>query len=119
MTNVEQPLLTTQAVREVRDACGIDKANCHTCLNGSVDTDGEHGQHYCGMVCGKRSGDDMDTYLEDQGVDLDSEKACWLPEFWMTNFADDIDGSEDSLGKAFAKYRKFLTERGLWTTPIL
>ena len=73
----------------------IEKANCATCAYQSEDSDGEHGEIFCGTICSKRSGDDYETYLEDQGVDLSAEKGCWEPNFWMAKTSDEIRNFED------------------------
>ncbi len=83
------------------------KANCRFCVHAGEDYDGDYGQLFCGTVCGAgKAGEE--TYLEDAGVDTETEKACWEPDFWSVpgdEFCDLIgdDGNPERAYRAFEK----------------
>lgn len=88
-----------QRVIRLKEITGIAVANCLSCACGVPDEDGDYAELYCGMTCKKRLGPEFDeVYLEDQGIDLQAEKACWEPAFWHSQFA--ATGTEDSDGYA-------------------
>ncbi len=89
---------------------GVKQANCHSCDSGYADSDGSEGSSlYCGMVCSCHK--TPETYLEDCGVDVETEKACWRPDFWKTQAPEIdalIDGTEESMDRAFAEWRRLM-----------
>lgn len=91
---------------------GVKKLNCKTCAHGSEDSDGEPGAtYYCGMTCSKH--DFPETYLEDNNVDIETDKACWEPDFWKANtpeIMDLVDGSDEGMEAACIAWRKLLDE---------
>lgn len=105
------PPLAGSALLALRDKCGIEKANCHSCARGHADNDGEPGAtYYCGMECGKHNIDG--TYLEDVEIDPDTEKSCWEPEFWIAQTPEieashPIDGSSESVEAAIGAFVAF------------
>jgi hypothetical protein len=86
--------------------------NCKTCANGHADHDGEEGvSWYCGMTCDKH--EFPNTYLEDNGVSPEAEKACWEPDFWKCPVPEIdvlIDGTDEGLDAAGAAWVKLLNE---------
>lgn len=82
------------------------KPTCHTCRKSTQDWDGDgYSQHYCGMECSDKKGAEFETYLEDQGVDVNDTHPCFEPDFWHTGFADILDGTHETEEKAFNLYR--------------
>ena len=100
------------ALRDAAKRLSVEKLNCKTCVHGSEDTDGEPGNTwYCGMVCTLH--DLPSTYLEDNDVDPETEKACWEPDFWKCatpGIMDIVDASDASLDAACVAWRKLLDE---------
>lgn len=95
------------ALRAAAARLGVEKLNCKTCCHGFEDTDGEPGAtYYCGMTCSKN--DMPETYLEDNGLDVNAEKACWEPDFWKSNVPEidaKIDHTERSMQRALKEWR--------------
>ena len=58
------------------------------------------------MECRDRSGPEYETYLEDQGVDVNETHPCFEPDFWRTDFAEMLDGTKETENKAFNLYRE-------------
>lgn len=91
---------------------GVEKLNCRTCAHGYEDTDGECGSSwYCGMTCYKHVALMPETYLEDNGVDIETEKSCWHPDFWKANTPEImamIDDTEESMDRAIKAWRELI-----------
>jgi hypothetical protein len=94
------------AILRLKELTGIKAANCWSCSMAQADRDGEPGATYhCGIVCLKSASEN--TYIEEDGIDPDTEKACWEPEYWESEsdspasmHADavaPIDGSTESM----------------------
>jgi hypothetical protein len=82
------------------------KPTCHSCRKGHEDWDGDgYSQWYCGIECSDRSGQEYETYLEDQGVDVNETHPCFEPDFWHTGFAEMLDGTKEMEDKALKLYR--------------
>lgn len=111
-TDAKNPPQSTQApcsaLRSVAAIMGVERLDCRTCLHGAQDWDGEPGAtFYCGTVCGKH--DLPGTYVEDNGLDVDAEKACWEPDFWKTEIPEVeglIDGTDEGMDHAFERWKQ-------------
>lgn len=96
----------TEKVQRLKEITGIEVANCTTCCHGSPEYDGDHGEKYCGMLC-NRLPDDPDgeyLYVEDFGVSSETEKGCWEPDFWFSNFSADLAGDEQKYKTALKRF---------------
>lgn len=104
--------LPSCATRSAAQRLGVQKLNCKACLHGHEDTDGSDGSYwYCGTTCAKY--DLPETYLEDNGVDVETEKACWEPDFWKAATPEImamIDSSDESMDRAGEAWRKLVEE---------
>jgi len=102
----------TPELRAAGQRLGVAKLNCKTCLHGYEDTDGSDGSYwYCGMTCAKHEKLLPETYLEDNGVDILTEKACWHPDFWKAatpEIMDMIDATEESMDRACKAWRELV-----------
>lgn len=91
---------------------GVAKLNCKTCVHGHEDTDGSDGSYwYCGMTCSKHEKLMPETYLEDNGVDIEAEKSCWHPDFWKAEtpeIMNMIDDTEESMDRACKAWRELV-----------
>ena len=110
---------TGSAILRIKELTGIPKANCWTCACGRAEIDGEPGATYhCGIECSKSTSEN--SYIEDDGIDPDTEKACWEPEYWASasdspasKHADavapiDANGSTESMIRNMEAWQQFL-----------
>lgn len=84
---------------------GIDKPACKNCHAGQHETDGNHGEIDCGWWCSARDGE----------VEADQVCELWLPEFWLTPFAEELGGEtleemDASMKTARDKYESAIRE---------
>lgn len=47
---------------------------------------------------------------DDDNFPFDDAPPCYEPEFWHTDFAEDLDGSEESFEAAYQRFRAFLDQ---------
>lgn len=86
----------------VKEAVGIECANCHSCAYLGSDCDGgepEYSQSW--PTCDK-----FERYQYLKPFPFATEQKCWEPEFWYSKHTDLIDGSgsNESVLKAIDKF---------------
>lgn len=81
---------------EMKAAMGIQCANCETCAYLGNESDG--GEPECSVswpVCEK-----FERYEHLKPFPFKTEQKCWEPDFWVSKFTDNIDGSDASVDRA-------------------
>jgi len=78
---------------EMKEAVGIDVANCETCIHRQNCSDGDYGE-YKWFECGK-NGQRHYSYLNT--FPFKKEMKCWEPSFWSSKFFNDevFEGSNE------------------------
>lgn len=87
----------------IKNAVGIEIANCETCANiGSEDDGGEPEYAKSWPVCRK-----FKHYENLKTFPFKTEQKCWEPEFWHSKFTDNIkNGEHDEVLAAINEFVK-------------
>lgn len=101
--------LQTSKLCQLKEHTGCSVANCFTCHHSQEEW---HGPIFLGTYCPVREHTTA-RYLEDQGIDMNAEHACWIPDFLNTSFADSYTGTSESLNAAITRYRETLLNCGM------
>ena len=72
----------------LREAAGIDVANCSTCAFCRYESDGDFGE-YRWNECAK-----FERFQYLKSFPFKKTKDCWEPNFWASKFATEIDPEE-------------------------
>ena len=90
----------------LKEATGIDKANCETCSFQGFDCAGsDDPQEPTWPICTKH------PHFENlKSFPFKKERNCWRPEFWHSKFVDRINGDEENDSKVFADFRASIEE---------
>jgi len=88
----------------IKKATGIKKANCHSCAYLSSESCGGEPEYSVSWpICSKKG---HERYEHLKPFPFKTEQKCWKPEFWASKFADDIDGSHDSVMSAIERFKQ-------------
>lgn len=82
------PVGSDRLVLSLRDAAGIQVANCSNCEHCRHQSDGDYGEiswHECAKV---------ERYQWLKSFPFKKMMSCWEPSFWHSKFADSIDPEE-------------------------
>lgn len=82
---------------ELKIRFGIDKANCGTCKHLATDSDGDGYGEF--TYCEKR-----DCISNLKSFPFKTDQKCWKPNFWSSKFTSIINGSNESVDKAFSEF---------------
>lgn len=97
----------------------LPKKACQNCSRYACEGMGEYGtwpyDEYCRLFDAepeefkKISGIIIDP-RDDEDFPYEKAPPCFRHEFWLSPFAEEVDGSEESLERAYEKFDKFLAE---------
>lgn len=87
----------------VKEAVGIDKANCASCACLGTEDDGNFPEHAISWpVC-----HEFERYQYLKPFPFNTEQKCWQPEFWQSKFAGLIKaGNDDEVTAAIDAFVK-------------
>lgn len=81
---------------KVKEATGIERANCENCANLGSESDGGEPEYSVSWpVCHK-----FERYEHLKPFPFKTEQKCWEPDFWASKFTDMVDGSDTSMDRA-------------------
>ena len=96
---------TMDDVNAMREAVGIECANCSTCAHLSTDCNGaDPPGDVSWEICIR-----FEDKESDEKFPYDDPMICWEPHFWMSKFIDDLDGTDDATDKAFKCFMDAVT----------
>lgn len=89
---------------QIKLAVGISCANCDSCAYRGSDGDGaEFSSSW--DTCDKK-GNERFQYLKP--FPFKTEQKCWKPNFWASKFANNINGTSESVLTAISEFTKAL-----------
>lgn len=83
--------------------------SCKSCLDYHEEWDG---RIFCGSLCLLFERQPGERFRGKSFFPYTAAPGCYRPNFWMTPFAEIIDGSAESCDNAWAAYDQFLREDG-------
>ena len=79
----------------------IGKRKCAECTFYGEETDGEHGEIFCGYTCA------LKPHLANlRTFPFKNEQPCFVQEFWLSKYSSLVDEHEKSIDAAIAEWRK-------------
>ena len=78
---------------------------CATCANYRCYGVGDYGSPPYEVYC-----TEDDSMEDNPDFPFTPAPACYTPDFWQTEFAKDVDGSESSLDEAYQRFRAYVDQ---------
>ena len=75
--------------------------SCQTCVHFGEERDGDYGQIFCGYTCNEHP-----NFQNLRSFPFKKKKDCHVLDFWHSEFANGLDGTEENYAKAIDRWRE-------------
>lgn len=93
----------------IKKELGLEDCSCLSCCHCRHETDGDYGEIDWGWRCDKEGREFVSNL---KSFPFKKNQECFFPEFWLTRFAENINGEDKHDNQIYASYRRTLRELG-------